>query len=542
MSHYYDRLGTRPPADTSTAARKLTPNDFELYRVIGRGAYGEVRLCRMKADPTGRVYVMKCLRKADMVKRNQARQVLHVRSERDILVTAENQPERNAWVVELVASFQDDACLYLYSQLRAGGDMMTWLINKEIFPEHAVVFYIAQLVLAVNSIHRMNFVHRDLKPDNLLLDKDGHLKLTDFGLCKAFPKPTSDPNEQHSPPSTQRLARTSAEPQPTQRPQPTHQRNLFCSTVGSPGYTAPEVLGKQGYGTGCDWWSVGVIMYEMLFGYTPFHSERNEDMQYKILRWYDYLYLPPDPHVSSNAVDLLRKLLCAERDRIDVHGNLACFVCVHSGPFMVFFCTGISWKDLRQMQPPFSIDISNPMDTKYFDAFDDLPSEPSSVDQQLRKESKYLFMGYGYSQPQPMPTAQSVTTISDQHVPAKAQSVHGPSLVPFGSPTSSPPSNTPPTSSSTSVHSCSSPPPHTLPNELADSCGLPAEILGCRPASNSCMSVRDPTLLPNGCSNTGSACTFTATDVTGDTDHDSAALGNNVAENAVTGCTGQLST
>ena len=121
---------------------------------------------------------MKTLKKADVVKRKQ---VAHVKAERDILAEADNE-----WVVKLYYSFQDKENLYLVMDYIPGGDMMGRLIKEGIFSEKLAQFYIAELVLAVESVHQMGFIHRDIKPDNILIDKSGHIKLTDFGLCTGF--------------------------------------------------------------------------------------------------------------------------------------------------------------------------------------------------------------------------------------------------------------------------------------------------------------------------------------------------------------------
>lgn len=157
---------------------RLGVEDFEPLKVIGRGAFGEVRLVQKK--DTGHVYAMKILRKADMLEKEQ---VAHVRAERDILVEADHQ-----WVVKMYYSFQDPINLYLIMEFLPGGDMMTLLMKKDTLSEECTQFYIAETALAIDSIHKLGFIHRDIKPDNLLLDAKGHLKLSDFGLCTGLKK------------------------------------------------------------------------------------------------------------------------------------------------------------------------------------------------------------------------------------------------------------------------------------------------------------------------------------------------------------------
>merc|ERR1711971_319398 len=168
---------------------KLGADDFEPLKVIGKGAFGEVRLVQ-KVD-TGHVYAMKVLRKAEMVEKEQ---VAHVRAERDILVEVDH-----TWVVKMFYSFQDSDALYLVMEFLPGGDIMTLLMKKDTLPEEAAQFYMAETALAIETIHKLGFIHRDIKPDNLLLDSRGHVKLSDFGLCtglqkshrRCFSKPTT---------------------------------------------------------------------------------------------------------------------------------------------------------------------------------------------------------------------------------------------------------------------------------------------------------------------------------------------------------------
>ena len=155
---------------------KMDKSMFTKIKPIGVGAFGEVALVR-KID-TNQFYAMKTLRKSDVLNRNQ---VAHVKAERDILAEADNE-----WVVKLYYSFQDKDNLYFVMDYIPGGDLMSLLIKFGIFKEPLARFYIAELTCAVESVHKMGFIHRDIKPDNILIDRDGHIKLTDFGLCTGF--------------------------------------------------------------------------------------------------------------------------------------------------------------------------------------------------------------------------------------------------------------------------------------------------------------------------------------------------------------------
>ena len=243
--------------------KKLTVKDFEPLSIIGRGAFGEVRICKIKE--TSEVVAMKKMKKSEMLYKNQ---VSHVKAERDVLIKAKNQ-----WVVELKYSFQDEKHLYLVMEFLPGGDLMTLLMRKDILSEEESRFYIGETILAIETIHNLNYIHRDLKPDNILLDKNGHIKLTDFGLCKhAEIRPSSRMTENN------RMSEFSSNFNQLKAVLDKklgykRSRQLAYSTVGTPDYIAPEVFGQNGYDENVDWWSVGVILFEMLVGYPPFFSD-----------------------------------------------------------------------------------------------------------------------------------------------------------------------------------------------------------------------------------------------------------------------------
>lgn len=156
--------------------RPMSEADFEMLSIIGRGAFGEVILVKHKKSAN--YYAMKKLRKADMLRKEQ---VNHAWSERHVLVAA-NHP----FVCQLCYAFQNKNYLYLVMEFLPGGDLMTLLIERDTLSEHDARFYVAEMIVAIDTIHKLGFIHRDVKPDNMLIDKDGHLKLSDFGLCKSF--------------------------------------------------------------------------------------------------------------------------------------------------------------------------------------------------------------------------------------------------------------------------------------------------------------------------------------------------------------------
>merc|ERR1719150_3109884 len=197
-------------------------------------------------------------------------QLAHVRAERDILVEADH-----TWVVKMYYSFQDPVNLYLIMEFLPGGDMMTLLMKKDTLSEECAQFYIAETALAIDSIHKLGFIHRDIKPDNLLLDARGHIKLSDFGLCTGLKKShrtefyrdlsQASPSDFVSSPKTSSSTETETNTKvfsasDSKRKAESWKRNrrqLAYSTVGTPDYIAPEVFQQTGYTSSCDWWSLG---------------------------------------------------------------------------------------------------------------------------------------------------------------------------------------------------------------------------------------------------------------------------------------------
>ena len=311
-------------------------------------------------------------------------QVAHVRAERDILVEADH-----AWVVKMYYSFQDVMNLYLIMEFLPGGDMMTLLMKKDTLSEESTQFYIAETALAIDSIHRLSFIHRDIKPDNLLLDAKGHIKLSDFGLCTGLKKShrtefyrdlsqakTSDFSSSiKSVPTTSTSGFNSASSgMDSKRRAESWKRNrrqLAYSTVGTPDYIAPEVFGQAGYTESCDWWSLGVIMYEMLIGYPPFCSETPQETYKKVMSWRETLIFPPEVPISNEAKDLIMKFCCEPEKRIN-HLN---DVKSHS------FFHGVDWDHMRERPAAVAVAVRSIDDTSNFDDFPD-------VDLKIRE---YLF-------------------------------------------------------------------------------------------------------------------------------------------------------
>lgn len=377
--------------------QKIKADDFEPLALIGKGAFGEVRLCREKA--TSAVYAMKKLRKADMLRRGQ---VEHVKAERNLLASTCHSRH----VVQLVCSFQDAECLYLVMEYLPGGDLMTLLMRKDTLEEQVAKFYIAETVLAIEYVHQNHYIHRDIKPDNLLLDREGHLKLSDFGLCKPVDQPELPPLYEGEEAKDVALAMhldasaktegegTSWEPshkgkQEVQRWKQ-NRRALAFSTVGTPDYIAPEVLLKKGYGMECDWWSVGAILFEMLAGYPPFYADDPMGTCRKIVNWKTYLKFPNDVPMSEDAKDLIGRLLCDVDNRLGTKSVQE--IKQHS------FFKGIDWDHIYDGPAAYvpTCDPNNELDTSNFESFEESDSEGHPPQNKRHWRKDINFLGYTF--------------------------------------------------------------------------------------------------------------------------------------------------
>ena len=383
------------------ARKKMNITEFEPLAIIGRGAFGEVRVCRQ--INTGDIVAVKKMRKEDMLNKNQ---LMHVRTEKEIMTAS------NPWIVKLKYSFQDELFLYLVMDFLPGGDLMNLLMKKEILTEDEARFYTAEMILAVDSVHKLNCIHRDLKPDNILIDKYGHIQLSDFGLAKIadknfFPLTVKDsfgPQKLINTPSDSiTTVNTNSNNNNSKLNQniniknknnlkkvPKKNRLIAFSTVGTPDYIAPEVFSQNGYGEEADWWSIGVMFFEMVVGFPPFFSENPSDTCKKIVKWKEYFSIPSDANLSPEAENFILRMVSPSDTRLGIHGVEE----IKKHPFF----KGIDWNNIRKMKAPFIPELKNDYDTHYFDTFQEQePFYPPNLSSKGKQRKDINYAGYTFN-------------------------------------------------------------------------------------------------------------------------------------------------
>uniref|UniRef100_A0A3Q3JJA9 non-specific serine/threonine protein kinase n=1 Tax=Monopterus albus TaxID=43700 RepID=A0A3Q3JJA9_MONAL len=283
---------------------KADPSQFQLLKVLGQGSYGKVFLVRkIRGVDRGQLYAMKVLKKATLKVRDRVRSKM----ERDILAEV-NHP----FIVKLHYAFQTEGKLYLILDFLRGGDLFTRLSKEVMFTEEDVKFYLAELALALDHLHSLGIIYRDLKPENILLDEEGHIKITDFGLSK---EAIDHDKRAYS----------------------------FCGTIE---YMAPEVVNRRGHTQSADWWSFGVLMFEMLTGSLPFQGKDRKETMALILK----AKLGMPQFLSPEVQSLLRALFKRNpANRLDDGSNLKRHF------------------ELFGKQPPFKPTVGRPEDTFHFD-------------------------------------------------------------------------------------------------------------------------------------------------------------------------------
>ncbi|XP_039597279.1 ribosomal protein S6 kinase alpha-5 isoform X1 [Polypterus senegalus] len=346
-------------ANLTGHAEKVGIENFELLKVLGTGAYGKVFLVRkISGHDTGKLYAMKVLKKATIIQK--AKTAEHTRTERQVLEHIRQSP----FLVTLHYAFQTDTKLHLILDYVNGGELFTHLSQKERFKESEVCFYSGEIVLALEHLHKLGIIYRDIKLENILLDSSGHVVLTDFGLSKEF---VVDEKERAF---------------------------SFCGTIE---YMAPEIVqgGDSGHDKAVDWWSLGVLMYELLTGASPFtvDGEKNSqaDISKRILR-----SEPPFPQgLSSQTKDLIQRLLIKDpKKRLGSGPNGSDEIKTHP------FFQKMNWEDLadKKVVPPFKPVIRDELDVSNF-AEEFTEMDPTYSPAALPQDSDRLFQGYSFVAP-----------------------------------------------------------------------------------------------------------------------------------------------
>ncbi|KAJ3007479.1 hypothetical protein HKX48_009104 [Thoreauomyces humboldtii] len=293
-------------------------------RLQGTGTFGRVYLTRFK--DTNQYYAMKVLKKVEVVR---LKQVEHINSEKQILSQV-NFP----FIVNMLCTFQDEVNLYMLLEYVVGGELFSHLRRAGKFSNDQTRFYAAEIVVSIEHLHNLDIIYRDLKPENLLLDYQGHIKITDFGFAKKVEDRT-------------------------------------WTLCGTPEYLAPEIIQSKGHGKPVDWWALGILIFEMLAGYPPFFDDNPFGIYEKILSG---RFVFPEGF-DMHAKDLIRKLLTS--DRTKRLGNLkggASDIRNHK------WFKGVDWDQLMRKNAPVPItpQISGPGDTRNFETYPEAEAEPSA--------------------------------------------------------------------------------------------------------------------------------------------------------------------
>ena len=410
--------------------------NLRLERPLGKGSFGLVEL--VKEVTTGRVYAMKIMHKPAMINNGQE---AHLKCERDLLV--EFAKRESNWIVPLIQSFQDRDNLYLVMSFMEGGDFLGLLLRDEVLTEEDTRFYIGEMICAVEEVHKMGWIHRDLKPDNFLIDGNGHLKLSDFGLAfsphwahqmayyantrahmcerlgfEVYGDGEDTPSTATNSANTYAYSAQYLYQQPTIRAQGTNMSDILfhrrldtatfhhlhtntykptitdeisrneCalwrrgyarSCVGTSQYMAPEVIAGERYDKACDWWSIGCILYECLFGSTPFYDNSREKVKFKACNFGTYYKAPRGqrvqrPHtenplllepVRGEVRNLMRQLICRKDQRLNIER-------IKRHPWFTS-AKGFEWDMLRYQRAPWVPERRRPEDIAcYFEPEDQI--------------------------------------------------------------------------------------------------------------------------------------------------------------------------
>ena len=307
---------------------KIKLKDYEQLKTVGLGSYGRVRLCKHKK--TGDIFVMKILKKNEIIKQKQ---VDHVYSEFNILINL-----KHPFIVQLLGyNFDDPKYVYFILEYIQGGELFTLLRTKRTFPIPQARFYIAHIITIFEYLHSKNIVYRDLKPENILINKNGYLKLTDFGFAKQL------------------------------------ENEKTYTLCGTPEYLAPEIILNKGHGKAVDWWTLGILLYEMLVGIDPFSDDEPMKTYQKILK--GKINFPKT--INKDAKSLIKHLLTQDTSKR--------FGCLKSGVKDILnhrFFEGFDWKNFvyLSMPAPYIPNVKSDDDTSNFEKYPESDGEIPAVD------------------------------------------------------------------------------------------------------------------------------------------------------------------
>ncbi|KAI6190554.1 Ribosomal protein S6 kinase [Aphelenchoides bicaudatus] len=332
---------------------RLSPGDFELLKLLGTGGYGKVFLARKIDEPSDKLYAIKILKKAHVVR--NAKDIAHTKTERSILESV-----KSPFICDLQYAFQTGGKLYLVLEYLSGGELFMHLERTGTITEQMAKFYLAEIIIALENLHEHGIIYRDLKPENVMLDASGHVKLTDFGLSKEY---------------------IGMEGKTT----------TFCGTIE---YMSPEIILRTGHGREVDWWSLGTLMFDMLMGAPPFTGSTRKATIDKILK--GRLRIMPED-MSEEGRSLIKGLL--KRNVIHRLGaGPSDSQEIKDHPFFA----DINW-DLcknRQLEPPFRPNLAKPDDVSLFDKqFTEMPAIDTPVEPLISSAGTNPFEGFSYVAP-----------------------------------------------------------------------------------------------------------------------------------------------
>ena len=346
-SNYDDSLSDAYIDLRDCKSKRVTIDNFNIVSLVGKGSFGKVFLVTTKHS--SEYFAMKALKKDVVLQDDDVECTMF---ERDVCMLG----NRNPYLTKLYCTFQNEEFLFFLMEFLNGGDLMFHIVESKKFTEDRARFYAAEILCGLQFLHNEGIIYRDLKLDNVLLDSQGHCKISDFGMCKKIP--------------------------------PDGKAQTFC---GTPDYIAPEILKGQMYNFSVDFWSFGVLLYEMLTGYSPFHGE-DEEQLFQAIQEFDVLY--PNS-ISEQSTSIVKMLL--ERDPVKRLGmKTSPYGNIRDHPFF----SKIDWNRLesRQMEPPFKPKVKSPYDVSNFDP--DFTSENprlSQIDGKLLKTiDEEIFKGFSF--------------------------------------------------------------------------------------------------------------------------------------------------